>query len=90
MARLSGVCFLAGGIAVIQGIWIDLAMLLLAIQVMIVAVLMRPFWKDEGEQQVVEMSMFMKNLSIAGAALAMFGFFGSGWNDMMITDPIWA
>ncbi|MEM7286976.1 MAG: DoxX family protein [Actinomycetota bacterium] len=88
MAQISGVCLLAGGVAVILGIWIDLALLLISILVLIIAFLIHPFWKDSGDKQITEMSMFMKNLTIAGAAFVMFGFFGAGWNDLMITDPV--
>ena len=72
---LSGVLIIVGGVMVAVGIWADLGALLLVAFLIPTALLMNPFWKYEGEQQQMEMANFMKNLSLAGAALALFGFF---------------
>ena len=72
---LSGVLIIVGGVMVAAGIWADLGALLLVAFLIPTALLMNPFWKYEGEQQQMEMANFMKNLSLAGAALALFGFF---------------
>jgi len=72
LVLLSGVGLLAGGIGIILGIWIDLAFLGMAALVLIIAFMMHRFWAEGAETQQVEMSMFMKNMSIAGGALGMF------------------
>lgn len=72
---LSGVLIIVGGVMVAAGIWGDLGSLLLVAFLVPTALLMHAFWKYEGEQQQMEMVSFMKDLSLAGAALALFGFF---------------
>ncbi len=86
-AQLSGALFLAGGLGVILGIWTDLALAGLALLVLIIAFVMHPFWGDEGERQQVEMAMFMKNLSIAGGAIALFGFVAYGYDGWQLIGP---
>ena len=71
MAQISGVAMLAGGVGIILGIWMDLALLGMAALVLIMGFMMHAFWKEGPETRQMEMAMFMKNLSIAGGALAM-------------------
>ena len=87
MVQISGVALLLGGLGVITGFWIDLALLGLAVLVLIMGVTMHAFWKLEGQEQQAEMAMFMKNLTIAGACLVMFGFFAYGWDATTIVGP---
>lgn len=77
MAQVSGVLILLGGLGVILGIYPDLAALGLVAYVLIAAFLVHHFWTDDDPQtQTVEMSMFMKNLSIAGGGLLLFALMG--------------
>lgn len=70
LVPLAAVAKLLGGIAVVLGIWLDLAGLLLAVLVMIIAFMMHRFWEETDDQmKQMEMSMFMKNLSIAGGGV---------------------
>jgi putative oxidoreductase len=70
MVLLTGVAMIAGAIAVMLGIWMDLAALGLAIYVMAAALFMHRFWEEDDVQtRQVEMAQFMKNVSIVGAAL---------------------
>lgn len=88
-AAVSGVAMLAGGLGVVLGVWMDLALLGLAALLLIMAVAIHPFWKMEGQQQQAEMAMFMKNVSMAGAAIALFGFIaGTGYDAQTITGPL--
>lgn len=87
MAQASGVAFLLGGIGVISGFWIDLAFLGIAVVVLAAAFTVHPFWKMEGEAQMMHMPHFMKNVSIAGACLMGFGFFAYGWDATTIVGP---
>ncbi len=75
LTRVSGVLILAAGLGVILGIWADLAALGMAAYSLIAAFWVHHFWTDEDPMvQQAEMSGFMKNLSIAGGALILFGF----------------
>jgi putative oxidoreductase len=73
--QASGVAMLLGGIAVILGIWMDLAGLLLAILLLAMAFMMHRFWEEtDGQTKQVEMAQFMKNVSMAGAGLIIATF----------------
>ena len=88
MVQISGVAMLLGGGAVILGIWLDLAGLLLAILVTLMAFAMHRFWEETDPQsRQGEMSHFMKNLSIAGGGLILAAI-GSGAVPYTITDGV--
>jgi uncharacterized membrane protein YphA (DoxX/SURF4 family) len=70
MVQISGVALLLGGLAIILGIWMDLAALGIAVLVLAMAFLMHRFWEETDPQtKQTEMAAFMKNVSIAGGAL---------------------
>lgn len=74
----SGAVFLVGGLSVLLGIWADLGALLLFLVLAVTAVVMHPFWRESGEQsRQQEMIQFNKDIALAGAALALFGFFAA-------------
>ncbi|GJM38250.1 MAG: membrane protein [Acidimicrobiales bacterium] len=77
MGQISGVFFGLGGIAIALGIFTDLAFLLTGVLVMIAAFTIHPFWKMEGEAQMMQMPNFMKNLTIFGACLMGFAFYST-------------
>jgi putative oxidoreductase len=85
--QVSGVLMILGAAAVILGIWMDLAGLLLAILVLVMAFMMHRFWEETDPQtKQVEMAQFMKNVSIAGAGLIIATFsFGVPYT---ITDGV--
>lgn len=78
LARVSGVLITAGGLGVILGVWMDLAALGLAVYALLAAFLVHHFWSDSEPTRTTEMSMFMKNLSIAGAGLVIFALAAGG------------
>ncbi len=89
---LSGLVILVGSVMVAAGIWADLGALLLVAFLVPTAFLMHPFWRFDGQQQQMEMPSFLKDLSLAGAALALFGFFvtvGTGLG-LTITGPLFS
>ncbi len=90
LVQISGVLIAAGGLGVILGIYTDLAALGLAAYALISAFLLHHFWTDEEQLQVMEMTMFMKNLSIAGGGLILFAFTAAAGPalDFTITDPL--
>jgi uncharacterized membrane protein YphA (DoxX/SURF4 family) len=70
MVQFTGVAMVIGALAVIFGFWMDLAALGLAIFVTAAGLLMHRFWEEDDVQtRQIEMAQFMKNISIAGAAL---------------------
>jgi uncharacterized membrane protein YphA (DoxX/SURF4 family) len=87
LVQISGIAMLLGGIGVAFGIWTDLALLGIGLLVLIMGVAIHQFWSDEGERQQVEMAHFMKNLTIAGASLALFGFFAYGYDALQVVGP---
>ncbi len=93
MTQVSGVLITLGGLGVIVGVWADLAALGLAVYSLIAAFWVHHFWTDTDEmQQRAEMTNFMKNLSIAGAGIALWALFsmvGEGL-DFFITDPLFS
>ncbi len=88
MVQLTGVLMILGAVAVILGILMDLAALLIAILVVIYAVMMHRFWEESDPQtQQVEMAMFMKNISIAGGALVIMSV-TTDFTPYTITDAV--
>lgn len=88
---LTGVQMLVGGLMVLFGIWADLGMLLLIAFLVPTAVLMHPFWKSEDlQERNVQQAAFMKNISLAGAAFALFGLIAYAGSDLglTITGPL--
>lgn len=91
LVPLTGVQILAGGLAVMLGAWADLGSLLLVVFLLPTAYYMHAFWKVEDPMMKgVQMAMFMKNVSLAGAALFMFVVFNllGQQMDYMLTDPL--
>jgi len=68
---------LAGGLLVLLGLWTRFGALLLCLFLIPVTFLFHDFWAFEGAEQQMQMTMFMKNLSIFGGALLLLAF-GSG------------
>ncbi len=92
LVQVSGGFLLLGGVATLLGIWVDLALLLLAILVLIIAFMMHPFWKEEDDMaKQMEMSMFMKNLTIAGGAIMGSAAYGAPVGEFFtgqLIDPV--
>jgi putative oxidoreductase len=76
LVPFSGLMAVVGGLLVMLGLWADLGALLLALFAFPVALGMHAWWKlsdpmERANQQV----HFFKNVSMGGAALALFAFF---------------
>ncbi|MGW2559155.1 DoxX family protein [Streptomyces sp. NPDC001514] len=83
---LSGLVLLAGGLSVLLGIWADLGSLLLAVFCIPTAVLMHGFWKEsEPQSRQMEQILFLKDLSLGGAALMLLAFFSYVGHDLGLT-----
>ena len=85
--QVSGVLMVLGGLAVVVGVWMDLAGLCLAILVLIMAFVMHRFWEEtDAQTKQIEMAQFMKNVSIAGAGLMIAAV--STYSAYTITDGV--
>jgi putative oxidoreductase len=72
----SGLMAVGGGLLVALGLWADLGALLLAAFVFPVAVGMHAFWRIEDPMERANQQVhFLKNVSMGGAALALFSLF---------------
>jgi uncharacterized membrane protein YphA (DoxX/SURF4 family) len=73
---LSGVVLSVGSISLITGYWADLGALLLFAFLIPTALLMHPFWRESDPMaKMNEQIAFMKDLALAGGALAIFAFY---------------
>jgi uncharacterized membrane protein YphA (DoxX/SURF4 family) len=76
----TGVMLVAGGLAIITGAFVVLGAGALAVFLLASAVLMHDFWTiDDPEQQQTEMTQFLKNVVMAGAALAFLTLASAPW-----------
>jgi uncharacterized membrane protein YphA (DoxX/SURF4 family) len=83
---LSGVLLLVGGLMVVLGVWADLGALLLVLFLVPTAVLMHGFWREtDPNARQMETIQFIKDIALAGAAFALFGFFAGVGHDLGLT-----
>ena len=74
----SGVLIVVGAVMVLLGVWADLGALFLVVFLVPTAVLMHGPWAvEDAQQKQMEQTQFLKNLSLAGAALMLFAFFAA-------------
>lgn len=72
---VSGLVFALGGIALVLGVWTDLAALALALVLIPVTFMMHAHWKETDPQaKQGEQINFNKNLALIGAMLVLFFF----------------
>jgi putative oxidoreductase len=72
----TGVLFILADVSIVAGIWPDIGSLLLVAFLVPAAVLFHPFWQvsDPAARRTQE-SGFYRDVSLLGAALALFAFF---------------
>ena len=58
-----------GGLFVLLGFRVRLGAVMLILFILPVTLIMHPFWMTSGPEKLIQMSMFMKNLSILGGLL---------------------
>lgn len=88
---VSGLLLLAGGLSVLLGIWADLGALLLAVFLVPTALLMHAFWRETDPQtRMNEMIHFLKDMSLAGAALMLLALISYTGRELglTITGPL--
>ncbi|MBT2480097.1 DoxX family protein [Streptomyces sp. ISL-94] len=82
----SGLLILVGGVMVALGLWADLGALLLAVFLFPTAVIMHAFWRESDAQaRQMEMTHFMKDIGLGGAALVLLAFFSYAGHHLVLT-----
>ena len=86
----TGVMILAGGILIALGVFADLGALLIAAFLVPVAYYMHAFWRiDDAMMRANQHAHFMKNMSLAGAAIALFALYQQFADHLwMLTGPL--
>ena len=88
MVQVTGGLMALGGLAVVFGVFMDLAAAGIAALMLIFAFKMHDFWKvDDPQTRAVEMAGFMKNISIAGGALILAAV-TTDWTPYTLTDAV--
>ncbi|CAL9567516.1 DoxX family membrane protein [Streptomyces sp. enrichment culture] len=83
---LSGVLLLLGGLSILLGVWADLGALLLLVFLIPTALVMHAFWKeDTPDGRQAEMTHFLKDIGLAGAALMLLAFFSFVGDELGLT-----
>lgn len=75
----SGVLLVAGGLAIVLGVFPAIAAGAVAVFLLVSAVIFHNFWAVPEEQAQDEMVNFMKNVELAGAALFILAISGEAW-----------
>ena len=67
---VTGLMMLLGGLGVLLGVWVNVAVVLLAIFLVVTTLKMHQYWKvQDPMQKMIEMVNFEKNLGLLGAVL---------------------
>ena len=83
MVVLTGLQLLVGALMVAVGIWPDIGALLLVAFLVPTAFIMHRFWSEtDPAAKAMEQTQFLKDLSLAGAALVMFAVFAYLGDDL--------
>lgn len=90
MVVITGLMVLAGGASVLLGVWMEIGTWLLVFFLLGAAFKMHNFWTvADPMQKMTEQAMFMKNLSMAGAALILYWLVQThGYGPFTIGQPM--
>lgn len=78
MVLIGGVALVLGVVSLVLGIWPDLGALALILFLVPTAFTIHPFWKEsDAQSKQMEQVQFLKDLALAGGALAFFVIFAS-------------
>ncbi|MFI9813564.1 DoxX family protein [Saccharothrix variisporea] len=84
--QASGAVQLVGALMVLLGVWADLGALLLVLFLLPTAFVMHAFWKESDPQaKQMGMTQFLKDVSLAGAALMFFGLYAGAGSELGLT-----
>jgi uncharacterized membrane protein YphA (DoxX/SURF4 family) len=87
---VSGLMILAGGLSILLGVYMEIGAWLIVFFLLPTSFMMHDFWKVEDPmQKQVEQAMFMKNLSMTGAALVFYWLVQThGYGPFALGQPI--
>lgn len=76
---ITGMVIMLSGLGIVFGVYQSVALLAIAAFLVVITPIMHAFWKvNDPNMKMMEMQMFLKNMALLGAALALFAF-SSGW-----------
>jgi uncharacterized membrane protein YphA (DoxX/SURF4 family) len=86
----TGIMLIAGGLSVILGVYMEVGIWLLIFFLVAAAFTVHDFWAvTDPTQKMVEQAMFMKNLSMAGAALFLYYMIKTyGYGPLTLGQPM--
>lgn len=93
MVPLTGAMILVGGLLLALGVWGDLGALLIAAFLVPTAYYMHAYWKvDDPQLRAAQDAHFWKNLSLAGAAVAIFALYNvvDAGDLLTLTGPLFS
>lgn len=76
---ITGMVIMLAGLGVVFGVYQAWSLLAIAAFLVVITPIMHAFWKvSDPNMRMVEMQMFLKNVALLGAALALYAF-ASNW-----------
>lgn len=75
----SGAVLVLGGLAIVTGVFPVLGAIAIAVFLLVAGITMHDFWAVSEEEQQTEMTQFLKNVALAGGALAIAVLGLSNW-----------
>ncbi len=90
MVLFSGLLLLTGGLSVLLGFWMELGTWVLFFFLVLSGFTMHHFWTiADPTQKMAEQAAFMKNMSMAGAALILYFFVQTyGYGPLTLGQPM--
>lgn len=87
---LTGIGNIVGGLMVVLGVWGDVGALVLALNALMFAIFMHPFWKVDADAQDEVMQHFLKDVTICAGLLLLFWVFNQVGEaaPLTLTDPL--
>lgn len=87
---LTGIANILGGLMVVLGVWGDVGALVLAINALLFAIFMHPFWKLDADVQEEETQHFLKDVTICAGLVVLFWVFNQvgAAAPLTLTDPL--
>lgn len=87
--QISGLLLILGSLSIAFGVYADLGALVIAVLLAVIAVKMHDFWtQTDAQQKQTEMTQFLKDISLSGAALVLFVVIGSATAGSDVVGPM--
>ena len=77
---VSGLFLLFGGLGIVLGVYVKIALLLIVIFLILASFLVHNFWREsDSESRASEMQSFLKNIALLGATIMLYALFANDW-----------